>query len=710
MADQLWLWAIPGLPLLGSALCGLIYFLGLERRTAPSVGAHGAHGDSGAHGAGHGAAHQDHGAHGAPAVHGAHGTHGDEGDAAAHHGPSAGARLASLLACGAMAVAFALAIKGFLDLRALPLGRTALESPAWHWIRVTGFEVDISMVLDRLSAVMCLVITGVGFLIHVYSVGYMKHDAGFAKFFAYLNLFVFAMLMLVLSSSLLGLFIGWEGVGLCSYLLIGFWYAKGWPAEAAQKAFVMNRIGDASFLVGSFLLVQLFGTLDLSDIAGRVREVLADGSNRGQLILAALLLFGGCCGKSAQFPLFTWLPDAMAGPTPVSALIHAATMVTAGIYLVVRLNPLFAVSETVMLVIAIVGALTAFIGATTALVQRDIKKVLAYSTVSQLGYMFLGLGSGAFASAIFHLVTHAFFKGLLFLGAGSVIHGMHDEQDMHKMGGLKSKMPRTFLTFLCGAAALSGLPLMSGFFSKDEILAFTFANGGVYYALWGLGLVTAAVTAFYTWRMVALTFFGEPRYDAKHVHPHESPAVMTVPLMVLAVLSVLGGVLGLPPVFQVTHALEHWLEPVLEPGRAILAGHHDGHLPHPSHLTEWVLLGVGSAVALFFAHRGFHAYKAGIQKDTDRERNRPALAGFLGDAWRIDTTYAEKIVQPLKLLSFVTYVVIDQFGIDGAVNGTGALARATGGALRTLTDGRIKTYAIWIGLGATGIVFLWMWS
>jgi NADH-quinone oxidoreductase subunit L len=395
----------------------------------------------------------------------------------------------------------------------------------------------------------------------------MKGDPGFAKFFAYLNLFVFAMLILVLSSSLLGLFVGWEGVGLCSYLLIGFWYAKGWPAEAAQKAFVMNRIGDACFLVGSFLLVQLFGTLDLQAVGAGVEELLRDPQRSTQLAWAAVLLFGGCCGKSAQFPLFTWLPDAMAGPTPVSALIHAATMVTAGIYLIVRLNPVFMAFEHVRLLIAAVGAFTALVGGSTALVQTDIKKVLAYSTVSQLGYMFLALGTGSFVAAVFHLVTHAFFKGLLFLGSGSVIHGMHDEQDMHRMGGLRRHMPQTFLTFMAGAGALSGLPLLSGYFSKDEILATTFASGGVFLVLWGVGLVTAALTAYYTWRMVALTFFGPERFDHHHVHPHESPAVMTVPLMVLAVLSVVGGLIGLPIVlqelFHVPNFMHQWLEPVI---------------------------------------------------------------------------------------------------------------------------------------------------
>ena len=424
--------------------------------------------------------------------------------------------------------------------------------------------------------------------------------------------------------------------------------------------------------------------------------------------LAALFLFGGCCGKSAQFPLFTWLPDAMAGPTPVSALIHAATMVTSGIYLVVRLNPLFAASGWVLPVIATVGALTALIGGSTALVQRDIKKVLAYSTVSQLGYMFLALGSGAWAAALFHVVTHAFFKALLFLGAGSVIHGMHEEQDMHKMGGLRKHMPQTYLTFLAGAAALSGLPLLSGFFSKDEILAHAFANGGLYYGLWAVGVVTAALTAYYTWRMVALTFFGEERFDHHHVHPHESPLVMTLPLMVLAVLSILGGVLGLPPVLHVPHLLAEWLAPVTDAGNRILAESHGEH--HLSHTLEWILLGVGSAIALGFAHTGFHAHKEGTAQDEFFARKRPSLAAYLGDAWTIDSGYARIIVLPLRMLSFLIAVVIDQFAIDGLVNGAGRTARDIAQWSRRTVDGSLASYALWMGAGALAISALWMWS
>jgi NADH-quinone oxidoreductase subunit L len=623
-------------------------------------------------------------------------------------------KYAGLVACAAMAVSLGLSVTGFMALLERAPAERLLESPAWEWITVADLRVAVSMVFDPLSSTMALVITGVGLLIHVYATGYMKGDPGYARFFAYLNLFVFAMLMLVLSSSLLGLFVGWEGVGLCSYLLIGFWYQKGWPAEAGQKAFVMNRIGDACFLLGSFLLVGLFGTLDLLDIGAMVPGFfVGDGSQRLLLALAALLLFGGCCGKSAQFPLFTWLPDAMAGPTPVSALIHAATMVTSGIYLIVRLNPLFAASPWVLAVISTVGALTAVIGATTALRQRDIKGVLAYSTVSQLGYMFLALGAGAFGSALFHVVTHAFFKALLFLGAGSVIHGMHEEQDMHKMGGLARHMPRTFVTFLCGAAALSGLPLLSGFMSKDEILAMTFGAGGYYVVLWVVGLGTAAITAFYSWRMVALTFYGHERFDSHHVHPHESPLSMTAPLFVLAFLSIAGGVLGLPPVIgeliHVPHLIDTWLAEVLAPGREVLALAHGPH-GHPSHTLEWVLLGLGSVIALVFAHKGFHAHRHGVQADAAFALRRPSLAARFGAAWGIDAAYQRLVVLPVRLTAFVTAVVIDQFAIDGLVNGAGNLARALGERGRRAADGHVQSYALWIGAGAVLLSGLWMWS
>ncbi|MCZ6598995.1 MAG: NADH-quinone oxidoreductase subunit L [Planctomycetota bacterium] len=658
------LWLLPLLPLAGSVICGALHFAVLRARRSGRDGRDGA------------------------------------------SRQAALAQLAGRIACGTVGLAFVVGLAGLT--RLIGDGApTAIVSSRWEWIDAGSAQFDVALVLDRLSSVMVLVVTGVGLLIHVYSLGYMKGDPGFAKFFAYLNLFLFAMLVLVLSDNLLGLFVGWEGVGLCSYLLIGFWYAKGWPAEAGQKAFVMNRIGDACFLFGSFILVYLFHSLDLGHIVAGAAEKAAE--NPGQVALAALLLFAGACGKSAQWPLFTWLPDAMAGPTPVSALIHAATMVTAGVYLLVRLNPLYTASPGVMLVVATVGALTALIGASTALMQRDIKKVLAYSTISQLGFMFLGVGVGAFGAAIFHLVTHAFFKSLLFLGSGSVIHGMHDEQDMHKMGGLRRQMPRTFVTFLCGAAALSGLPLMSGFFSKDEVLAHAFGHGGFAYVLWFVGVAVAALTAFYTWRMVALTFFGEARYDAARVQPHESPSLMTVPLAVLAVLSVVGGLLGLPHVFHARHVIASWLEPVIGPSFSF-TGEVGAEAATLGVGAEWALLGLGALIALVFAHRGFHAFTRGPAAHEEFERAQPQAAGFLSGAWHVDRAYANGIVRPLRLFSYVIAIVVDQLAIDGAVNGAGLLARRLGHRLRVLADGNVKSYAIWMGAGAAVLACLWIWS
>ena len=680
-----WLWLIPALPLAASALCGVLHYVEARKRL-PKV----------AHGHGHDQ-HHGHDTH-------AHDTHAHDDHGHGHEKVPAGlAGLAPIVAIAAMLVAFGLSLKGFFELR--DGTATVLRATSWSWIDTGTFPIDLTMHLDRLSSLMTLVVTGIGTLIFVYASGYMKGDKGYGKFFAYLSLFAFSMLMLVLSSSLIGLFVGWEGVGLCSYLLIGFWYEKGWPADAGQKAFVMNRVGDACFLIGSFLLAKTFLTLDMAMIAANTASMLPEFGPK--LFLAGLFLFLGACGKSAQMPLFTWLPDAMAGPTPVSALIHAATMVTAGIYLVVRLNPVFASSPELLQIIGVVGVLTAFIAGSTALVQRDIKKVLAYSTVSQLGYMFVGLASGAWAAAVFHLVTHAFFKALLFLGAGSVIHGMHEEQDMHKMGGLKKHMPATFVTFMCGAAALSGLPLLSGFFSKDEILAHTFAQGGLYMGIWVLGVATAALTAFYTWRMVALTFYGKERFDAHKVHPHESPIIMTLPLMVLAILSVFGGVLGLPPVFHVAHNLKEWLAPVTAAGDAILAqrGAHE-----VSHTVEWALLGLGSVIAIVFATMGFKKHVLGTQADEAFATKRSGLHAFLTDAWTIDTKYTHWIVQPVKLLAFVIAVVFDQFAIDGLVNGVASFARGLGERTRRMANGRIASYGLWMGAVAAVLVLVLIWN
>ena len=663
------LWLMPLLPFVGSIVCGVLHFMTLRARKAnPDVGA----------------------------------------------GPGA---LAAPVAIVAMLGSFAVAVTAWLQLKGLDVAERAagLESSVWHWIDMGSMSIDLSMVVDPLSAIMILVITGIGSLIHIYSAGYIKGDPGFAKFFAYLNLFVAMMLILVLSSNLVGLFVGWEGVGLCSYLLIGFWYDKGWPAEAGQKAFVVNRIGDAAFLVGAFLLIRLFGTLDLSDIGASVIGILDNPEQLKTLGWATLFLFGGACGKSAQFPLLVWLPDAMAGPTPVSALIHAATMVTAGVYLIARLNPAFAASPETLWVVGVVGALTALIGATSALRQTDIKKVLAYSTVSQLGYMFLGLSTGAWAAAVFHLVTHAFFKALLFLGSGSVIHGMHHEQDMHKMGGLKKHMPKTFITFIAGAAALSGIPLMSGFFSKDEILFLTFGTGGGYVVLWAVGLLVAMLTAFYTWRMVALTFFGEERFDVDHVKPHETPMNMWAPLMVLAVLSIFGGLLNLPKVLPGYGLLHHWLEPVTGGvdmpnlgAHAVFAAMDNLH-PHASDQVEWALLGIGSLIAIVFSRLGFRRYKNGPAPDAQDAQRMPGLTGFFGNAWRLDALFAAIVVAPIKAIAGLISGLIDKLLIDGTVNGAAAVAKLVGEDTRTLTTGSVKSYAVWMGCGAALLSLLLVW-
>jgi len=457
-------------------------------------------------------------------------------------------KVVAFIGCGTVFVSLLLAIKVFFDLQALPSEARVITDTVANWITVDGFSVDFSFLLDPLSAIMILVVTGVGFLIHVYSIGYMAHDDGFGRFFAYMNLFMFSMLVLVLASNFLFMFVGWEGVGLCSYLLIGFWFERDSATEAGKKAFVVNRIGDFGFLLGMFLIFWNVGSLDFQTVMALAPSSFAIG---GTVITATtLLLFLGATGKSAQIPLYVWLPDAMEGPTPVSALIHAATMVTAGVYMLARSSTLFVMAPTTMLVVAIIGTATAFFAATIGLFQNDIKRVLAYSTVSQLGYMFMACGVAAFGAGIFHLMTHAFFKALLFMGAGSVIHGMSDEQDMRKMGGLKKYMPVTFMTMLIATLAISGLPGVSGFFSKDEILwqAYSSAYGSP--ILWFVGMFTALLTTFYMFRLMFLTFFGKGRMDDKtKEHLHESPKVMTIPLIVLAILSIAGGWVGIPKLF-----------------------------------------------------------------------------------------------------------------------------------------------------------------
>jgi NADH-quinone oxidoreductase subunit L len=577
----------------------------------------------------------------------------------------------------------------------------------WQWMPVGDLQVNMALQVDHLSAVMLLVVTGVSMLIHIFSVGYMGDDPGYARYFAYLNLFVFFMLVLVLGANFPILFIGWEGVGLCSYLLIGFWYEDKEKADAGKKAFIMNRIGDFGFLVAMFWIFKATGSLAFDEVFRAAPRVFAVG---GPTITAiTLLLFLGCTGKSAQIPLYTWLPDAMAGPTPVSALIHAATMVTAGVYLVARTNVLFAMAPISGAAVAGVGALTALWAASIALKQWDIKKVLAYSTVSQLGYMFLGVGVGAIASGIFHLVTHAFFKALLFLGSGSVIHAMHhayhathrhdDAQDMRNMGGLASWMPWTALLMWLATLAIAGVPGFSGFFSKDEILAMTFAKGHehvLFYVLWLIGTIAALMTAFYMTRMMLYTFHGPNRTGVEEQrHLHEAPWVMTGPLLVLGIGSVIGGLLNLPEVLPGAGWLHHWLEPVTAAG--------DFFRPelHLATGTEWTLLALATAIA---AVGILGAWRILRPEGLTTAAQAPAERGFqriLLRKWYVDEIYDALIVRPLvRLSTTVLWKGVDDGAIDGAgVNGSARLARGLGAIGSWLQTGQVGTYVFFFVVG-----------
>ncbi|MCX7929354.1 MAG: NADH-quinone oxidoreductase subunit L [Chlorobi bacterium] len=616
-------------------------------------------------------------------------------------------RTIGTIASGAVGLSFVLGVWLFAELLARAPEDRTLTLQLYTWIAAGHFGAELAWRFDQLSAVFVLVVTGVGFLIHVYAIGYMHGDRSFARFFAYLNLFIFMMLNLVLGDNLLVTFLGWEGVGLASYLLIGFWWDQRfegvritWTGDAAMKAFVVNRIGDFGMLVAMFLLVLYAGTLRYSEIADAVQAGTVIPSHIVTLI--ALGLFLGCTGKSAQIPLAVWLPDAMAGPTPVSALIHAATMVTSGIFLITRMNVLFAASPEAMAVVGAVGIATAFFAATIGLVQNDIKKVLAYSTVSQLGFMFTALGVGAFVAGVFHVVTHAFFKALLFLGAGSVIHALHHEQDIQRMGGLARYMPRTHWTFLVGALAIAGIFPFSGFFSKDEILWNAFLHGGVW--LWAIGVTAALCTAFYMFRLYYLVFQNTERFDRHHT-PHESPAVMTVPLMILAVLSAIGGVLGIPLALSggaIPHLLDSWLEPIFADSMHRLAQEHH----HASHALEYGLMAASLGVAL-----------AGIVLATKmyrRESDLPArLAERFGWLYRVlwrkymlDEFYYAVIVDPIYQLSVrVLWRITDVTIVDGAVNGIARLIGRIGEAVRRIQTGYAQTYAVLMMAGIVVIVW-----
>ena len=554
------------------------------------------------------------------------------------------------------------------------------------WISAGTFQTGVAVQVDQLTAVMLLAVTGVGFLIHLYSAGYMHDDPGYARFFTYLNLFVFSMVMLVLAGDFLLLYVFWEAVGLCSYLLIGFWYEKQSASDAGKKAFIVNRVGDFGFGLGIMLIWTTFGTLSYGEVFAKSTDAVSTGT----YLAIALLLFTGACGKSAQLPLFTWLPDAMEGPTPVSALIHAATMVTAGVYMVARCHKLFEMAPLSLEIVAWVGGITALFAATIGLAQTDIKRVLAYSTISQLGYMFVGVGVGAYAVGIFHLVTHAFFKALLFLGAGSVIHGLHGEQDLRKMGGIAPRMLVTTVTFLVGAVGLAGIPPFAGFFSKDSILAAAFHEG--YRALWAILLIGVLLTAFYTARLVLLAFFGSPRMSKEQAHHvHESPAVMTVPLAVLAVLTAVAGIVAVPSSHGTT--FERFMAPVLP----FKAGEHGG-------LAELALAAVSVLTALAGVFVAWLMYGRG-QVDAQKigVATNP-IHRLILNKYYVDEIYDTLIVRPIYLLCLWCARVFDVKVIDGLVNGVASAVVAWALSLRRIQTGFVMNYALGMLLGAVALV------
>ena len=583
-------------------------------------------------------------------------------------------------------------------------GKPVVERVA-PWIAAGNFSVDLSLRLDPLSALMVSFVTFVGFLIHVYSIGYMKHDetdAGYARYFAYLNLFLFAMLVLVLANNFLLMFVGWEGVGLCSYLLIGYYYEREYAADAGKKAFIVNRIGDFGFLLGMFGVFSLFGTLDFDSV---FTSAAADpGRYAPGLTAVCLLLFVGAMGKSAQVPLHVWLPDAMAGPTPVSALIHAATMVTAGVYMVTRCNVLFRLAPQAMFVVAVVGGVTAIFAAVIAIAQNDIKKVLAYSTVSQLGYMFLACGVGAYVAGMFHVLTHAFFKACLFLGSGAVIHALGGEQDMRRMGGLGRRLPLTYRTFLVATLALAGIPPLAGFFSKDAILTGVFAAHHT--VLFGVGLLTAGLTAFYMFRLVSLTFAGDFRGTPEEAaHVHEAPPTMTLPLVLLAFLSAFAGFLGLPEVFgKGANRVAAFLEPIfLRIGLA--SDEPPGHELSPA--TEWLLIGVSVAVAIIGILVAWNWYAKRRGEPAARvAASFPALYRLVAEKFRIDELYGVLFVKPFAWLARVLWKVVDVLIIDGVLNAGAFLVELVGDVLRFLQTGNVRNYALTFLIGIVALLLI----
>ena len=609
-------------------------------------------------------------------------------------------KLLGFIGSGTVGLSFVLGSLIFFNMLGLEPEQRRQSVVLFSWLSpftgtTNSFQVNVAYQIDQLSILMTLVVTGVGFLIHVYSIGYMHGDRGFWRFFAYLNLFIFAMLNLVLADNFLLMFLGWEGVGLCSYLLIGFWYEKKFTGDAAKKAFVVNRIGDFGFILGMLLIFSTFGSLNFSTVFSGA-SLLSIGNTT--VLWIALLLFVGAVGKSAQIPLYIWLPDAMAGPTPVSALIHAATMVTAGVYMVARCSILYALAPIALHLIAVIGVVTAVYAATIGLVQNDIKKVLAYSTISQLGYMFLAMGVAAFGAGIFHLMTHAFFKALLFLGSGAVIHAMHEEQDIQKMGGLKKYLPVTYKTFWIGAIAIAGIPPFAGFFSKDEILWKAFQSEQGSWILWCLGALGAFMTAFYMFRLVILTFEGERRFDHHHVHPHEAPKTMTIPLIVLAVLSVIGGFVGIPHI----NIIENWIDPVFTPAHnKLLAGDHGGGV------MEFVLMLVSVIIAVGGIYLARWMYVQRKDISVSLVKKYPRLYNTLSNKYYVDEAFDATVVNPLVRGSEVyLWKGIDVVLIDGIVNGSAKLMASTAQVLRKIQTGIAQSYAV---VFIFGILFVVTW-
>ena len=629
--------------------------------------------------------------------------------------------LVNTIALGSTGAAFAMALWVAAQFAGLSPDQIPHIERYFTWLSAGPFSAEYGIYLDQLSLVMLLVVTGVGFLIHVYSVGYMEHEGGYYRYFAYLNIFMFFMLTLVLANNYLLMFVGWEGVGLASYLLIGFWFLKKSAADAGKKAFITNRVGDFGFLIALFLLIKHFGTLQYDSLWKLVSQYPVETAGAGLLTAIGLLMLVGATGKSAQLPLYVWLPDAMEGPTPVSALIHAATMVTAGVYMVARSSPIFNHAPDARLAVAIIGTLTAIFAASIGIVQTDIKKVLAYSTISQLGYMFMACGVADYVGGIFHLVTHAFFKGLLFLAAGSVIHGLGGEQDMRQMGGLRKYLPYTFWSMTFATFAIAGLPPFAGFFSKDQILFATWSSGA--HILWLIGVITAGMTSFYMFRLWFLTFFGEYRGPnpangghgpGGHGHgaPHESPWVMVVPLMILAVLSLIGGWIGVPHSLGGSDRFGHFLSPVVQSAASPEISSTPGENPaeQESGSSELTFTVISVAVALLGLLLAWWMYYKQPELPDRIAKAAGGLYTFVLEKYKVDELYGTVIIQPIIALSAnVFWKGIDRGLIDGAVDGSAAGAQETSDALRHMQSGNIRSYAGWIAVGATAVIAFMVW-